>query len=149
MNYSLKFPDDGPLFEEDGIGPVTWTGAHVSKAERVKLLKLSNSYQPLRKRKKNAIVSEKTPVKKQKKLSSETNDDSDDSEVNDGSDGSKSSDSSDESSSSEDEDDGANIGIIVIFSYNLFSFISHRYFFDQIYLYCTVCRCNLHLHRCF
>ena len=106
----------------------------MSKAERVKLLKFSNTYQPLRKRKKNAKVSEKkTPLKEQKKLSSETNDDSDDSEVNDSSDGSKSSDSSDESSSSEDEDDGANIGIIPIFSYNLFSFISHRYFFDQIY----------------
>ena len=39
INYSLNLPNDGPLFEEDGIGAVTWNGAHVSKSERVKLLK--------------------------------------------------------------------------------------------------------------
>ena len=55
-----------PLFAEDGIGPVTWEGGPVSKAERIKLLTGLGQYKPFSKRKLSKIsrkLAKRTPNK--------------------------------------------------------------------------------------
>ena len=58
------------LFIEDGIGPVTWEGGPVSKAERIKLLTSSGQYKPFSSRKSKKILG-KTSKTKPKRIRKE------------------------------------------------------------------------------